>query len=147
MKFSELVATAGHDAEHVAGFTMPLTADTREDVTAQVKRSPSMLVFVEDMDAALATVAVSEDGDALEFVPAALQTNDVVLAAIGNKPTSFRFSTNRDAAVLDAAVAADGDNLMYMATAEKTEARCVSAVGAHSSAIRYCNPAAFDPEE
>ena len=143
MKFSELVATSGHAADHVEKFTL-----TPSDATsAEVKRHPSLLVFVEDMDADLALLAVSEDGNALEFVPASLQSNAVVLAAIESEPKSFRFSHNRDTSVLDAAVAASGDNLMYLSTSEKTQDRCVAAVGADTSAIRYCNPAVFDPEE
>ena len=117
MKFSELVAEVGHDADHIAAFDM----GTGDEAKARVKRAPTNLIFCEDITEELALCAVKEQGTSIEYVPTSVQTAAVCLEAIANDPSSFRFMRNPNDDVIDAALQADGDNLQYLETSQKTE--------------------------
>ena len=143
MKFSELVASSGHNPEHIKIFTIA-EGEGRVD---RIKKNPLSLVFCENINEAEALVAVAENGMAVEFVPYDACTDAVKEAALQNNPSAFQFMKGSSDEIIDLALSLDGDNLMYLDTEKKTKQRCIDAVARHPSAIKYCNDAVFDPED
>ena len=141
MKFSELVTQSGHDAEHIATYS---TLDDSAESLARIKRRPEIIQFAKTVTASMATIAVEEEGAAIEWVPVALQTDELCIKALNNDPLCFHLIKSDSDAVIDHALSLAGDNLMYVPLDERTQQRCIDAVTRHSSAIRYCPPDVFD---
>ena len=144
MKFSELVASSGHDPEHVSRFTI----NEGEERAAKLKRNPHLIVFCENITEAEALVACGEDGDAVQYVPSAILTDEIKEAALRSEPSSFEYiADGASDTIIELALALDGMNLQYLETSKKTQGRCINAVAQDTRSIRFCNPAVFDSEE
>ena len=142
MKFSELVTQSGHELDHVLKFTV----EEGVDRVKEIKKRPSIVVFCENLTKAEGLVAVSEQAEAIQYLPDSIIDDEIKTAALNNDSDSFEYMHSNSDAIIDLAISLDGDNLKYLSTAEKTKQRCVDAVNKTPHAIKYCNPAVFDPE-
>ena len=142
MKFSELVGQSGHEENHIKGYT-PEEGDDRIKI---IKKRPGNVVFCENLTKAEGLVAVSEKSEAFQYLPDNIIDDEIKTAALNNDSDSFEYMHSNSDAIIDLAISLDGDNLKYLSTAEKTKQRCVDAVNKTPHAIKYCNPAVFDPE-
>ena len=105
------------------------------------------VVFCENITKAEALIAVEENASSFEYIPDSIIDDEIKIKALNRDSDSFRFMHTNSDTVIDLAISLDGDNLKYLETSKKTQQRCIDAVVKTPHAIKYCNPAVFDPED